>query len=202
MVFYVPHPLKSTWQGIKQRCNNPNNRLYDVYGGRGIKVCERWTNSFDDFVADVVVKPEGKSLDRKDPNGNYSPSNCRWATPKEQARNTRRTRYVTIEGVEYKAADLAERFNIKTDTIVSRAEYGMTLAEIESGKRVPIYDVMKHIKKANQANIDRMAKRTHCHKGHKYTKESVRVTKEGWRECKICRREKAQRYRDAKKNKK
>lgn len=73
---------------MKSRCNNPNVRYFHLWGGRGIKVCDRWQNDFSAFLADMGERPPGTTLDRyPNPDGNYEPGNCRWATPKEQADN-------------------------------------------------------------------------------------------------------------------
>jgi hypothetical protein len=79
-----------TWKRMKQRCLNPNNPKYHRYGGRGIQVCQEWVNDFPRFLADMGQRPKGCSIDRINNDGNYEPSNCRWATIDQQAANKSR----------------------------------------------------------------------------------------------------------------
>lgn len=87
----VAHPLYNRWIGIKARCYKPGATAYEHYGGRGIRVCDRWLNSFEDFVADMGLPPDSTyTLDRVDNDGNYEPSNVRWATRSQQMYNKRK----------------------------------------------------------------------------------------------------------------
>jgi hypothetical protein len=83
-------PEWTSWRSMKRRCEDPKNNAFIYYGGRGIKVCDRWAHSFENFLADMGKKPvPGYSLGRIDVNGNYEPGNCKWESPREQVRNRR-----------------------------------------------------------------------------------------------------------------
>ncbi len=88
---YKTSPTYNSWAGMKQRCNDPNATSYPRYGALGITVCARWMK-FENFLADMGVRPESKTLDRKDTKGNYTPENCKWSTLSEQALNQRPNR--------------------------------------------------------------------------------------------------------------
>lgn len=83
-------PTYISWQNAKRRCVDPNNNRFEYYGARGIKMCKRWFNSFENFLSDMGKRPAGKTLDRKNVNGNYTPKNCKWSSMIEQRNNRRK----------------------------------------------------------------------------------------------------------------
>jgi hypothetical protein len=118
-----PSPEYSVWRGMTSRCRNPKSTGYHNYGGRGIKVCERW-QLFDNFLADMGEKPEGMTLERIDSNGDYEPGNCRWATYAEQARNKHNNINITINKTSKCLTDWAAFAGISVETVISRLRVG------------------------------------------------------------------------------
>ena len=114
-------PTYKAWEGMRARCQKVDHKSYPDYGGRGIKVCDSW-NGFANFLADMGVRPSGKTLGRKDNDGDYEPSNCEWQTLKEQARNKRTTRYLEFNGERLAVAAWAERLGLSECTITKRID--------------------------------------------------------------------------------
>ncbi len=113
-------PEYQAWGKLRHRCNNPNARNYYLYGGRGIRVCDRWA-SFENFLADMGPRPSAEhSIDRLDVNGNYEPSNCAWRDRTQQARNKRNSLFITHNGETLHVREWAERTGIHTDTLRGR----------------------------------------------------------------------------------
>lgn len=126
-------PEFNTWAKLRRRCNNPKDKAYKLYGGRGIKVCDRWDNSFENFLIDMGRKPSPKhSIDRINNNGHYEPNNCRWATLKEQSRNKRTNIWLTHNEETLLIEDWAAKVKIKADVLRHRYRVGWTPEEILS----------------------------------------------------------------------
>lgn len=117
-------PEYRAWTHLRQRCDNPNDKDYQHYGGRGITVCPRWRESFNNFLADMGQCPTGHSIDRIDVNGNYEPTNCRWATQKEQTNNMRRNRRLEWRGSTKTISQWADTLGQPAKLISSRVKAG------------------------------------------------------------------------------
>jgi hypothetical protein len=116
------------WHNMKERCYNPNDKSYKNYGGRGIKVCDRWLSSFENFYEDMGDCPKGLSLDRKDNDGDYTPENCRWSTNEEQRSNTRRSAWLKHEGETDTITRWARSKDMKVATLANRLNvYGWSI---------------------------------------------------------------------------
>jgi len=114
-------PEYSCWLSLRQRCTDPNVIEYPLYGGRGIKVCDRWKDSFQNFLSDMGEKPsKNHSIDRVDVNGNYEPENCRWASWLDQQNNKNSNRLVFVGSGVLTATELARKSGIATRTLFNR----------------------------------------------------------------------------------
>lgn len=117
-----------TWAGIKQRVTNPNGEHAHYYQDRGIKMCDRWFSSFEKFLEDMGGAPSAAhSIDRIDNNGDYEPSNCRWATHKEQMQNTRATKLITYNGTTYPQEEWGRITGLGGLTILKRLKRGWSI---------------------------------------------------------------------------
>jgi hypothetical protein len=120
----LTHGLSKTkiymiWSAMIQRCENPDNKGFKNYGGRGITVCERW-HDFENFYSDMGDRPTGKSIERKDNNGAYSPENCVWANRSDQNSNTRRNHFLEFGGVTDTMSGWARRIGIDPSAMIFR----------------------------------------------------------------------------------
>ena len=114
----------SSWRSMKFRCENSGSKDYSNYGGRGIKVCEKWSSSFEAFLLDMGERPDETSLDRIDVNGDYEPSNTRWATQERQSNNKRQNMYVEFNGEVKTATEWARQYGIGNKTLIYRLKNG------------------------------------------------------------------------------
>lgn len=115
------------WRSMKARCYNPKHIAFFNYGGRGIRVCARWLNSFENFLADMGERPKGFSINRKDNDGNYEPLNCEWASMKQQQNNRRGNRRLQFNGKNQTVGEWAKELGIKHSTISKRIARGLTV---------------------------------------------------------------------------
>jgi hypothetical protein len=118
-----------TWLAMKLRCLNEKHLAYNRYGGRGIKICKEWF-SFENFLKDMGERPEGKSLDRIDNDGDYCKENCRWATAKEQANNRKQTKIFSLEGKEYSIPEMSKFLNVPSQFLRNRLNANWDVNEI------------------------------------------------------------------------
>jgi hypothetical protein len=121
----------SSWYNMKTRCLNPNSTNYSKWGGRGITICDRWIDSFENFLRDMGNKPSPKhSLDRKDLNGNYEPLNCRWATKEEQMNNMSTNKRITHNNSTKTLSEWSMEINIKYDRLKYLIKRGNSIGDV------------------------------------------------------------------------
>lgn len=122
-------PTHNSWVAMKARCGDAKNKQYRFYGGRGIVVCDRWRDSFENFLADMGERPAGTTLDRINSDGNYEPGNCRWATIEEQQNNRRGSIRATLCGVTRTVTQWCNALGINRDRVYGRIRRGMAPAD-------------------------------------------------------------------------
>ena len=113
-----------TWGRMKTRCLNAKNKDYKYYGGRGITICNRWRNSFENFYKDMGDRPDGMTLERIDNSKGYEPNNCKWATHEEQCNNKRNNCILTYRGISLNLVQWAKRLRINKSTLYWRIRQG------------------------------------------------------------------------------
>ena len=128
--------LYGVWSDIKKRCNNPNSHIYKHYGGRGISICDEWSNNFKAFYDwamangyDENAQKGECTIDRIDVNGNYEPSNCRWVSMEVQAKNKSTNHYLEMNGEKHTISDWSRILNIPSARITARLKLGWTEQE-------------------------------------------------------------------------
>lgn len=133
---------KTAWGQMISRCYDPNNHKYKSYGGRGIRVCDRWICRRL-FIEDMGERPDGMTLNRIDNDGDYSPENCEWATYKEQSQNRRDNRRITFEGKTQCLTEWARQYGLNRTTLRRRLDSGWI---IENALKTPITDSRKSMR--------------------------------------------------------
>ncbi len=122
-----------SWSNMRSRCYNPNSINYHIYGGRGIRVCNEWLHSFNNFLHDMGTKPDiSYSIDRINVNGNYTPKNCKWSSDIEQANNKRSCHLLTYNGKTQNVTQWAQELDINRRTLFARIRYGWEIDRILS----------------------------------------------------------------------
>jgi len=113
-------PTYHSWNNMRFRCYNDKATQYMYYGGRGIRVCNRWVNDFDAFVEDMGLRPDGMTLDRIDPDGDYTPENCKWSSKFEQSQNRRNARKIEHNGKAMTIAEWTRELGLGRSTLYQR----------------------------------------------------------------------------------
>lgn len=131
------HPLFKTWSGMIDRCHNSNSPLYPYYGSRGIEVCERWlrgnstVSAFECFCTDMGDKPSSElSIERRDVNGNYEPSNCEWANPEVQSNNKTNNVHIDFDGRRMTVSQWSRETGISRETLRTRMKMGWSSHDV------------------------------------------------------------------------
>lgn len=169
-------PEYKIWNAMNQRCNNPKRPNYHLYGGRGIKVCSEW-HDFYRFYKDMGPRPSKQhSIERIDNDGDYCPSNCKWATQDEQALNRRSNRYIEYQGKRLCVTQWAQTLGLPRKHIYDRLYRGLPIEIVLSPDPAPRLPRQR----------GSVFLKSHCPHGHPYSGDNL-ITRRGFRECRICK---------------
>lgn len=127
-------PTYLSWIDMRRRCNDPENVGYANYGARGIAVCDRWQNSFENFLSDMGERPKGHSIERRNNNDGYHPANCCWLPKNKQSLNRRGNVYVEVDGESITAAEAARKLGVKYTTFLYRLNAGRAVAGMQRAR--------------------------------------------------------------------
>lgn len=178
------------WCGMHQRCRNPKNAAFKHYGGRGIFVCDPWSE-FENFLIDMGEPPNGHTLERIDNDGPYSPENCRWATRAEQMNNTRNNHILSIGNQTKTIAQWADECGLNYTTLAGRLDAGWSA---EDAVKPGLYRNFTGLVLGGKANGARLKARTHCKNGHPFDEENTFFNGKQ-RICRTCKRDSEARRR-------
>jgi hypothetical protein len=145
------------WQSMIQRCYNQDNTRYLRYGGRGVTVCDRWRSSFDAFYADMGDAPDGASIDRIDNDKGYEPSNCRWATPQEQANNRSTNIVIHHDGKSMTIAEWARYLDLPYHWVKHRYNRGYKPPQLFSREHLPYRNAKTYLYEGKQVTMKELS---------------------------------------------
>jgi len=186
------HPDYWLFHSMKKRCNNPNYKHYCYYGGKGVKVCARWMEprgaGFKNFLEDMGPRPLGLTLDRKNGDGDYEPSNCRWATKQEQVCNRKANIFIEWNGENLTLTQWAKRVGVRGgDVIKKRIAAGVPLEIALTAKN--LQNPKKYIYKAIEMAAQLKRQQTECKNKHPLSGDNLYISENGYRTCRQCKRE-------------
>lgn len=159
----------TSWRSMKERCYYKKHKSYKEYGGAGITVCNRWLNSFENFLEDMGERPEGTTLDRINGAENYTPENCRWATHKEQQRNLKSNKIINFKNQQKCLKEWCEDLKLNYDAVLNRID--KLKWDIEKALTVPIYSGEKVVLASSTLS------RTCSPSGQVQNKKELKMTK-------------------------